>query len=62
MRVLIALGLVVLAVGCTPTIATRQMTTITHPDGSKETHDTMTLTQTLQESKRPAIQDVLDMR
>jgi hypothetical protein len=62
MRILIVLGLVAVAVGCSPTIATRQMTTITHPDGSKETHDTMTLTQSLNETKKPAIQEVLDMK
>jgi hypothetical protein len=62
MRVLMLLGLVAFAVGCAPTIATRQITTIVHADGSKETHDTKTLTQNLSESKAPAIQEVLEMK
>ena len=62
MRLLIVAALGAFAVGCSPTIATRQMTTITRADGSKETHDTKTLTQNLNETKAPAIQEVLDMK
>jgi hypothetical protein len=62
MRLLIVVGLAGFAVGCAPTIATRQITTITHADGSKETHDTKTLTQHLNETKSPAIQQVLEMK
>lgn len=61
MRSFLALVLVSLAVGCSPTMVTRSIVTTTRADGSKEIVDTKTVQQSLSEVKPKCIQQVLDM-
>jgi len=60
-RLLVALGLIALSVGCYPTRVTRTVVTTTKGDGSKETVDTKEVTQSLSKPVVKPVQNVLDM-
>ena len=62
MKQIIALCLLVVIVGCAPTMVRRTIVTTTHGDGSKgDTVDTKEIIQNRSEMKTQAIDDVLNM-